>query len=34
MPDVARRSERSALTAPSRWGDLWWLLQGAPGATS
>lgn len=27
---LVRRSERAALTAPERWGDLWWLLQGAP----
>ena len=25
---LVRRSERQALTSPSRWGDLWWLLQG------
>jgi hypothetical protein len=27
---LVRRSERAALTASGRWGDLWWLLQGAP----
>ena len=27
---LARRSERAALRSPSRWGDLWWLLQGPP----
>jgi hypothetical protein len=26
---LVRRSEHAALTAPARWGDLWWLLQGA-----
>ncbi|GAA3574073.1 SAM-dependent methyltransferase [Microlunatus spumicola] len=26
---LVRRSEQAALTAPGRWGDLWWLLQGA-----
>ncbi|MGI3784531.1 MAG: SAM-dependent methyltransferase [Janthinobacterium lividum] len=26
---LVRRSERAALTSPGRWGDLWWLLQGA-----
>lgn len=25
---LVRRSERAALTAPGRWGDQWWLLQG------
>lgn len=25
---LVRRSERAAVTAPGRWGDLWWLLQG------
>jgi hypothetical protein len=28
---LVRRSERAALTAAHRWGDLWWLLQG-PGS--
>ncbi|GAB2590030.1 SAM-dependent methyltransferase [Microlunatus antarcticus] len=27
---LVRRSERAALTALDRWGDLWWLLQGSP----
>ena len=26
---LVRRSEHAALVAPQRWGDLWWLLQGA-----
>ena len=29
---LVRRSEHAALTAPARWGDLWWLLQEAPTA--
>ena len=29
LGDLVRRSERAALTDPGRWGDLWWLLQGA-----
>ena len=34
---LVSRSERSALVAPGRWGDLWWLLQGRepePGAAT
>lgn len=31
---LVRRSEHAALTAPGRWGDLWWLLQGAPTSAS
>ena len=27
---LVRRSEHAVLTAPERWGDLWWLLQGVP----
>lgn len=27
---LVRRSERAALVDPARWGDLWWLVQGAP----
>ena len=30
LTTFVRRSERAALTSPERWGDLWWLLQGAP----
>ncbi len=30
LGSLVRRSERAALTSPARWGDLWWLLQGAP----
>ena len=29
LATLMARGERSALTAPHRWGDLWWLLQGA-----
>ncbi len=28
LATLVRRSERAALTAPGRWGPLWWLLQG------
>jgi hypothetical protein len=34
LASLVRRGERAALTASSRWGDLWWLLQGAEGGTS
>lgn len=30
LRDLERRSQRTALTATPGWGDLWWLLQGAP----
>jgi SAM-dependent MidA family methyltransferase len=29
LRSLVRRSERAAVTDPARWGDLWWLLQGA-----
>jgi putative S-adenosyl-L-methionine-dependent methyltransferase len=34
LQDLVRRSERAALRAARVWGDLWWLLQGPPSASS
>ena len=34
LQDLQRRSEQAALRAPRVWGDLWWLLQGPPVASS